>query len=133
FFENDHPGIVAKLPIQLPVADVHRVHSSGSALQQTVGKTSCRGAYIKRNLALDIDVERVKGAFQFQGAAAHVSASGPYDDCRTLVGNLRWLERHTIAYGDLPRHHRSPRLFAAGEEPLRNKELVKSQLFRHGR
>src|SRR5438094_6944026 len=40
FFENNHPWIVAELPIQLTLADIHRINLTGATLQHAVGKAA---------------------------------------------------------------------------------------------
>ena len=63
FFQDDHPRIGSKFPIQLPMSDVHGVNFRGPPLKEAVGKTARRGPDIERDSPVYVDLEMIQSAF----------------------------------------------------------------------
>src|SRR4029077_5307028 len=70
FFHHHHARLVANFPGQLTVTDIHRVNFRRAALQKAIGETAGRCANVERDLAANIDLEKVQRAFQFERTSA---------------------------------------------------------------
>ena len=70
---HDDARIVPDFPCQLTVADVHRIHFDGAALQKAIGESPSRRADVHHNLIANANIEIIESAFQLQCASTHIA------------------------------------------------------------
>lgn len=87
---NHDPRVKAQFPRELSIAHVDGIDPRRTALEQTVGKPSGRGAHVRANEVSRVYLECVESAFQFQAAAAHVLERSAND----YLGILRHRSTH---------------------------------------
>ena len=79
-----YPLIVSELPVQLPVAHIHRIDLHRAVLKHTVRKSSGRRADIHADPALEAQPEVCHRLLQLQSSAAHIGERVPLN--RDLYG-----------------------------------------------
>ena len=129
--QHNNTRIVPDFPCQLAVADIHRVHFGGAALQKTIGESASRCADVQRNLIANTNIETIESAFQFQCASTGIARSlRDRNFCigRDQVGGFR---NCMVPCSHFARHDRAPRTLAAVEKASGDQEIVDPDFFCH--
>ena len=101
-----------------------------AALQQTIGKSTCRCADIEADLPTHFDAEVIQRTRQFQSASANIWRSG---STSIAVGSTRSSRtcRDSIVDFDFAGHDCALRLFAAREKALLGQHGIETRSFWH--
>ena len=92
-----HPGVVAKAPLELSVADVEGDHARRVVLEQAVGEAADGGADVEAGATLHLDPEDVEGALELEAAAGDVPGRGLDLELRVVGHELAGLRRPPTA------------------------------------
>ena len=85
-FHADDPRVIAQLPVEQSVSDIHRIDLYRAILQHTVGKASGRSSDIHAHPALQSQVKMTHRLFQLESAAADIfQLAALYRDLRLHV------------------------------------------------
>src|ERR687887_69796 len=129
---DDNTRVLAQLPGELPVSDIHGVDAHSAARQQDIGEAAGRGADVERNLAFDRYCEVIEGVGQLDPAAGNPRVIAPFEGERGVWGELfARLVNPPPDTADEPGEDQRVRFRAALDETLLYQKLVGPPLGRH--
>src|SRR5689334_5328793 len=118
-----HSWIIAQRPCQLAMPNVHRVDPHCAALEQHVGESPRRSAYIYADITDGVEVKCDQRALQLEAASA--DKSGLAGGGCQLDGGIRGderarFQRHLASDTHLTRHDERPCSFSAWRKSTRH-------------
>ena len=102
------------------MADIDRVHFRRAALQKAIGEAAGRCANVERDLAANIDLEKVQRAFQFERASAGITREFRDRDLRLGLNKFGRFIDYAVPHSYFARHDGALRALAAFKKTPRD-------------